>query len=277
MQSAITGNGKIVTAKEYDSLVDGVRLFCIDKSCKAPVIFVNGSEEISAYFKTTGKEKSVHSPNCGFYRKMSFEETVNKVNEYQKDLQEHGVKEIVIRLNMNGIDPDIQKKEVEREEKTSQQKDLAEVKVKQESSTPNTLGSLKAVTKLISQNSPDILASIIISVKGNKIPISELISSVEDAHQNLWDGKTYENTPYFVHGTIESVKRRERVWYITLNSSSFSIVVFNKYFKHFTYSDNQLIGKKVLVYGFLKKNSFKENINRTEIYIKSNKYLEFLV
>jgi hypothetical protein len=51
--------------------------------------------------------------------------------------------------------------------------------------------------------------------------------------------------------------------------------VFEKYFKHFTYTNEQLEGKNVLAWGILKKNVYKDK-NTTEMVIKSNKYLEFI-
>lgn len=277
MNSALLHSGKIVTAAEYNPDVHGNRIFCIDKICNTPVIFVKGTESSVPYFKTTGKTNdSKHHDNCGFARPLTFEESIKKVEEYQQDLMEKGIKEVVIKMNMNKIDPDYEGKQIEREEKETKPKDPNEIKIKQESSPPNSIGSLKAVVKLLTSYEPDTLASILVSVKGQKITLSQLILSHDQAHELLWADRSIESFRYFVYGTIEKVIRREKVIYINfkpVNDVNFSLVIFDKYFKHFTYTDEQLIGKHVLATGYLKKNIYKDK-NTTEMVIKSNKYIE---
>lgn len=95
------------------------------------MIFVKGNEKSTPYFKTTGKDDSVHTDECGFSRPLSFQETVSKVAEYQQDFQKSGVKEVVVRLNLSSIDPDRLKKEVVKENKEPSVRDLSEVKIKQ--------------------------------------------------------------------------------------------------------------------------------------------------
>lgn len=279
MNSALLHNGKVVTAAEYNPDVYGNRIYCIDKSCKAPVIYVAGTESSVPYFKTTGKnEESKHTEKCGFYKPLTFEESILKVKEYQAELLEQGIKETVIRLNLNRIDPDYEAKQVEREESEKKTKDPNEIKVKQENATPTSIGSLKAIVKLLTSYEPDILASILISVKGKKIPISEIVISHDKAHELLWADQAIDSLSYFVYGTIEQVFRREKVYYINfkpVRNVLFSLVVFDKYFKHFTYTDEQLIGKNVLAWGGIRKNTFQDK-NTSEMIIKSNKYIEFL-
>jgi hypothetical protein len=279
MNSALLYNGKVITAAEYNPDSHGHRIYCIDKSCKAPVIYVNTESSIP-HFKTTGKnEESKHTDKCGFFKPLSFEESIQKVNEYQQELLDQGIKENVIRLNMSKLDPDYEGKQVERDESEKKEKDPSEIKVKQESATPNSIGSLKAIVKLLTSYEPDILASILVNVKGKKIPLSQLVISHDKAHELLWNGQAIENLSYFVYGTIENVIRREKVYYISfkpINNVRFSLVVFEKYFKHFTYTDEQLIGKDVLAWGSgLKKNVYNKK-NTTEMVIKSKKYIEFL-
>ncbi|QCJ45399.1 hypothetical protein FAY30_25955 (plasmid) [Bacillus sp. S3] len=279
MNSALLHNGQVITAAEYNSDTHGSRIYCIDPVCKKPVIFVNGSESSVPYFKTTGKNLDTkHHDNCGFARPLTFEESIKKVGEFQEELMDKGIKEVVIRMNMNKIDPDYEGRQVEREESEKKPKDPNEVKVKQESATPNSIGSLKAVVKLLTSYEPDTLASILVSVKGKKIPISQLILSHDKVHELLWDDRSIESLNYFVYGTVEKLIRREKVWYINfkqVNDVMFSLVIFDKYFKHFPFSDEQLVGKNILATGFLKKNVYKEK-NTTEMVIKSNKYVEFI-
>ncbi|MEN8698459.1 hypothetical protein [Bacillus infantis] len=145
--------------------------------------------------------------------------------------------------------------------------------------TPQTISSLKAVKKLFTEYEADLLASIVISVKGQKVSISDLIQDYQSAHKALWADNLNLQLPYFVHGTIEKVIRRDKVWYINFTNKGdcyFSIVVFESHFKHFTYKDEQLIGKDILAYGYLKKNTFSKDRQSTEMMIKANKYLEFL-
>lgn len=209
---------------------------------------------------------------------MSFEESIQKVQEYQQELLGQGVKENVIRLNLNKLDPDYVKPEIEREEKKKKVKDPTEIKVKQESETPNSISSLKSIVKLFSTYEPDVLSSILINVKGKKIPISQLILSTEQAHNLLWNGESIDKLSYFVYGTVENIIRREKVYYVNfhkVNNILFSLVVFDKYFKHFTYSDESLIGKQILAWGGLAKNTFNDK-NTTIMAIKSNSYIEYL-
>lgn len=280
MNSALLHNGTIITAAEYNPSLHGSRIFCLDKGCKTSVIFVPGSENSTAYFKTTGKnDQSKHSVSCGFARQLTFEESIQKVEEYQTDLLGQGIKETIIKLNLSKLDPDYQPKEIERENSEKKQKDPNEIKVKQESATPNSIGSLKAVVKLLTSYEPDILASVLISMKGIKIPLSQIVISHDKAHDLLWSGQAIDSQAYFVYGNIEKVIRREKVYYINfkpINNVMFSLVVFDKYFKHFTLTDKQLIGKDVLAWGHLRGNSFQEKKNTSELIIKSSKYIEFL-
>ncbi|RHW36069.1 hypothetical protein D1B31_18500 [Neobacillus notoginsengisoli] len=279
MNSALLHNGNVVTAVEYNPDVHGNRIYCIDNTCQTPVIFVNGSESTVPHFKTTGKNSdSKHHEQCGFARPLTFEESIKKVEEFQQSLMDKGIKEIVIRMNMNKIDPDYESKQIEREESEKKPKDASEVKIKQESTPPNSIGSLKAIVKLLTSYEPDTLASILVNVKGKKVPISQLIISHDKAHELLWEDRTIPSLNYFVFGTVEKLIRREKVYYINfkpVNDVMFSLVIFDKYFKHFTYTDEQLIGKNVLATGLLKKNVYKDK-NTTEMVIKSNKYLELI-
>lgn len=277
MHSALLANGKLITAKEYSPSKHGVQIFCMDQGCKAPVIFISSNEHTAAHFKTSGKGESLHSSSCGFFQKLSFQDSVAKVSEYQETFKNNGMPEIVIRMNLNAIDPDYEKKTIERDEK--EKKEEQELKIKKDNATPQTLNTLKAVKKLFVGNEPDILASILISIKGSKVPISYLIRDYKSAHKSLWTDDLNQNFPYFVHGTVDKVIRREKVWYINFlveDGCYFSLVVFERHFKHFTYKDEELIGKDILAYGYLKKNTFSKDRQSTEMLIKSKKYVEFL-
>lgn len=281
MHSALLRDGKVITAKSYTEELHGIRLTCMDKSCGVPVIYIPESDGGIAHFKTSGKGDSIHKEECGFAKKLTFQQTVAKVSEYQTSLREQGIREFVVRLNLNSIDPDFEPKEVNREPSEKDEKDkpeLDEKVLKESKPTPSSIGSLKSVKKLFTTVEPDLLASILVSVKGTKIPISELIRSNQDAHIALWENRS-PDLPYFIHGRVEKVVRRERVWYIKFeaeDASFFSLVVFEKHHKYFTLKDEELIGKDILAYGYLKKNEFNKDKPATDMIIKSNKYLEFL-
>lgn len=279
MNSAMLHNGKIISAKEYNSELHGSRIYCIDSKCKSPMIFIPQTETTMAYFKTTGKNQSIHTAECGFFKALDFHESINKVSQYQTELKESGIKETIISLNLNSIDPDYEKKVIDKEEAEKKDKDPSEIKVKKENEPPKTITSLKSVVKLITSYEPDLLAGVLISFKGNRIPLSQLILSHEQAHELLWSDRAIDKLQYFVYGTIEKVVRREKVIYINFKSTDsttrFSLVVFDRYFKHFTLSDNELIDKAVLVAGSLRKNTFNDK-NTTEMIVKSNKYLSNL-
>lgn len=277
MHSARLMNGSIVAAKNYSLEEHGVSLFCMDAICNAPVHFVRESSK-SSFFKTSGKGDSVHKEGCAFASKLSFENTVSKVSIFQQELRSSGGDEFVIRLNTNKIDPDYVPRNIEREAK-EKEVDPTQIKVKQETNDPpQTLSSLSSLKKLFTTVDADLLAGIVVSVQGYKLPISQLISDYRSIHQRLWSG-TALNIPYFVHGTIQKIVRLPKVWYFNLHDGQdfyFTLVVFEKYFNHFTLTDEELMERPVLVMGKLRKNTFNQTKPSTEMVIKSNKYIEFL-
>lgn len=280
MHSAILANGKLITAKEYEAERHGVILLCMDPTCKVPVHFVKGDVLNTPHFKTSGKANSIHKESCGFAKKLTFEDTVSKVNEYQEVLRAQGIREFVVKLNMDKLDPDYVPKEVNRsnsEKEASPPPEIDQKLLKEKPETPSSLSSLKSIKKLYQSVSPDLLASIVISIKGNQIPISKLICHYDTAHQLFWNEKTLE-VPYFIYGVVEKVVRREKVWFISLTSDKyfFTLVIFEKYFKHFTYRDEELLNKEILAMGFLRKNEYVKEKPSTEMVIKSDKYIEFL-
>lgn len=281
MHSALLPNGRIITAKEYESSRHGVILRCMDRSCQVPVFYVEGTPDISAHFKTSGKRDSIHKQGCGFAKKLSFQESVAKVGEYQQSLQEQGIREFVVRLDMNQMDPDYISRTIERGPSTNDKNEPDELDgeaLKEKKLTPQSISSIKTIKKLFTNVEPDILASIIISIHGNKIPISKLICSCEEAHEALWRDDALD-APYFIHGVVEKVNRREKVWFINLDTghqSYFTLVVFEQYFKYFPFKDSDLIGKRILAAGKLKKNTFNLDRHITEMIIKTSKCIEFL-
>jgi hypothetical protein len=275
MLTAKLHNGKIVSSLEYSGELHGSRIFCLDSNCKAPLIFVSGNETRTAHFKTSGKGESIHKSGCGFYQPLDFMESINKVKEYQQQGILNDIKEIVIRLSMNRIDPDKEKSSVEREKG---KKDPNELKVKNDSLTPQLITSVKGVVKLLTEFEPDILSSIIINVGGGrKVPISEIIINQEQAHEMLWKDELLKDVGYFVFGKVAKIIKRERVKFVVFEETNvpFTIVIFQKHWNEFSYTESQLIGKDVLVYGHLRKNEFQDK-QLTEIIIKSDRYLEKL-
>ncbi|MFE6169375.1 hypothetical protein ACFVP8_16130 [Viridibacillus arvi] len=281
MHSALLPSGNIITAREYEPERHGTIIYCMDKSCQVPVIHMSGTLDVAAHFKSSGRGDSIHKECCGFARKLTFKETVGKVGEYQDNLLDQGVREFVVRLSLNSIDPDYEAKTIERNTSDKEQKEPEELDskaLKEKSVTPQAISSLKSIKKLFTTVEPDILASIIISANGIRIPISQIICHYEMAHNVLWEDKALP-VPYFIHGKVSKVIRREKVWYINFlseNAAHFTLVVFDRYFKHFTLKDEDLIGKEILAVGTLKKNSFNREKQITEMIIKSNKYIEFL-
>lgn len=277
MHSARLLDGRIVSAKSYSIEEHGSSIFCMDSSCNVPVHFVQESEKVP-FFKTSGKGSSVHKEGCAFASKLSFERAVSKVSVFQQELRKNSADEFVIRLNTNKIDPDYVPRSIERDSK-EKEVDPTQIKVKQDKvDPPQTLSSLTSLRKLFTTVEPDLLASIVVSVQGYKLPISQLISDYHSIHHRFWKNQTL-NIPYFIHGTIQKIVRLNKVWYFNLHDGDdfyFTLVVFEKYFKHFTYTDEQLLERPVLVMGKLRKNTFQENRQNTEMLIKSNKYLEFL-
>ncbi|MED3554219.1 hypothetical protein [Cytobacillus praedii] len=271
MNSARNQQGRIIKAHEYQLEKHG-NIFCIDKKCKSPLIYVAAAENTSPYFKTTGKGNSIHHKDCVFARPLTFEESITKLQDLQKEFLQKNITPVNIRINLNGIDPDFVSRNIEREQKPF---DPSKLIVKSSSNSTSSISSLKSVVKLIELNQPDLLATVILSIKGKKIPLTELIITPDQAYELLWSNKMDESIPYFVYGTIKQYIKREKVYFITFQTEKrFSLVVFEKYFPHFTYSVSQLIEKKFLVYGFIKKNEYKGKA--AEMAIKSNDYLAIL-
>ncbi|NLP52086.1 hypothetical protein [Bacillus sp. RO1] len=279
MQSAVLTSGKIVTADEYNPDIHGNSLYCYDVSCKAPVIFVKGGDNVASHFKTTGKsDENKHHTQCGFYRPLSFFESVNKVQEYQDGMLEGGIKQNIVKINFNQLDPDYEPKQINREEKEKKTVDPTDIKIKKESKTTKSINSLKSIVTLLTSYDPGILSSIVVQVKDEKIPISKLILHSDTAYSLHWNEELLE-IPYFVFGKVVRVIRREKVYYILLeshNNSRFSLVIFDKYFKHFTLRDEQLVGKEIITYGHLRKNDYNQDMKRSELCIKSDKFLQIL-
>ncbi len=278
MISAMFRDGRIISINEYNDDLHSQQIYCIDKSCKAPLVHVKGNERTTPYFKTTGKNESKHTSSCGFYRPLSFEESLSKINDYQSDFIDQGLSETVIKLSFNKLDPDYEPRRIQREDKDEEKKNKETIKIKNETAPPNSISSLKSIVKLFSTYEPDILSSILIQVKGHKIPISNLILSQEVAHEKLWSDMAVLNLPYLVHGEIEAINRREKVIYLNfkkINNIPFSIVIFEKYFKYFTYTDEELIGKYILCWGHLHKNTFNDK-SFTNLLIKSDEYIEII-
>lgn len=240
MRTALLQNDHIITAAEYDPGIHGSRIYCIDKACKSPVIFISKSKTASAHFKTTGKEGSQHKVGCGFYQPLDCESAIKKVKEYQEDLLEKGLKETIIRLDMKKIDPDYSPKKIDRENEQKKDED-DEVKVKNDEKRISSIGSVRSVLKLMTSYELDTLASILFNIGGGrKVPLSSLIVDQVEAHRILWTDNLLNNVGYFVHGTIEKVTRLDKVWYINFyekESTSFTLVVFEKYFSKFTLND----------------------------------------
>lgn len=218
MNSALLHNGQIITAAEYNPEKNGQRIRCIDKSCHTDLIFVPGTDSSVPYFKTTGKnDHSKHHEKCGFYRILTFEESIRKVEEYQSDLMEKGIKETLIRLNLKKLDPDYVARTVEKEDSEKKAKDPNEVKVKQENKTPNSIGTLKAIVKLLTSYEPDTLATILVSINGRKIPLSQIVISHDKAHELAWSDQADPTLSYFVYGVIQNVVRESLCIILTSN------------------------------------------------------------
>ena len=275
LNAARLQNGSVIAAIDYSTTEHGPGIYCLDVTCQVPVHFVQESRKVP-FFKTSGKGDSVHKELCAFASKMTFERSVDKVTQFQQELQSK-VEPIFVRLNTNKLDPDYEPRSVERET-TNKEVDARELKIKEDSpKPPQTVSSLKSLKKLFQTAEPDLLASVYVSYNGHKLPITELISDQFIAAKKLWQGTTL-NIPYFIHGEITRIVRLEKVWYFNMNEDfyPFTLVVFEKYFKHFTHTDEELLNRPILVMGRLKKNEFNKEKPVTEMVIKANAFIEFL-
>ena len=110
------------------------------------------------------------------------------------------------------------------------------------------------------------------------MPISSIIVDQVKANEILWSDQLIDKIVYFVYGKVDAVLWREKVIYINfkpINNVRFSLVIFVKYFKFFTYKDEDLIGKTILAYGHLKKNVYNDK-NTSELQFRSDKYIELI-
>lgn len=275
MNAARLQDGNIIVAKDYSPEKHGLEIYCMDVACQAPVHFVQEGKKVS-FFKTSGKGESVHKELCAFAAKMTFERSLFKVTQFQQELKSQ-VDPIMVRLNTNKLDPDYVPRTVEREG-NNKEVDARELKISNDSpKPPQTVSSLKSLKKLFQTADPDLIASIFISYNGHKLPITELISDQYIAAKKLWQGTTL-NLNYFIHGEITSIVRLDKVWYFNMGDETypFTLVVFEKYFKYFTYTDEELLNRTILVMGRLKKNDFNKDKFVTEMVIKADAYIEFL-
>ena len=279
MHSARLKNGRIISANDYLPDEHGSALYCLDLMCNVPVHYVQESEKVP-FFKTSGKADSVHKEGCAFASKLTFEHAVSKVSAFQQEFSDNGLDEFIVRLNTNKLDPDyVPIERGEPKEKEVDPNAIKEIKEKKEKKdSPQTLSSLASLVKLFTSVEPDLLATVKISYKGHKLPISLLISDYHSIHHRLWNEETLD-IPYFIHGKIHKIIRLPKVLYLNMHDAEdyyFSIIVFEKYFKHFTYKDEELLDRSILVMGKLRKNTFTKGMKNTEMIIKSNQYLEFL-
>ncbi|MGN4128006.1 hypothetical protein ACMGD3_23830 [Lysinibacillus sphaericus] len=276
MNAARLHDGTIIAVKDYCPNEHGVAIYCMDIACQVPVHYVPKSKK-AAFFKTSGKGDSVHKELCAFATKMTFERSLFKVTQFQKELKSK-VDPIMVRLNIDKLDPDYIPKTTGKKASDKKESIPRELKVDDDSQNPpQAVSSLKNLKKLFQTEEPDLLASIYANYNGYKLPITELISDQYLAAKKLWQG-TALNVPYFIYGEITKIVRLDKVWYFNMgnSSSSFTLVVFEKYFKHFTYTDEELLNRPILVTGRLKKNDFKKGEFATEMIIKANSFIEFL-
>lgn len=277
MNAARLQDGTIIAAKDYCPSEHGVAIYCMDVACQVPVHFVQKSKK-AAFFKTTGKGESVHKDLCAFATKMTFERSLFKVTQFQKEIQSK-VEPIIMKLNTDKLDPDYIPKTINRTGLNKTGSSSRELIVTDDTNKkPQTVTTLKNLKKLFQTEEPDYLASIHANYNGYKLPITELISDQYLAAKKLWQG-TALNFPYFIYGEITKIVRLDKVWYFNMGESSsspFTLVVFEKYFKHFTYKDEELLNRPILVTGRLKKNDYKKGEFATEMIIKANSFIEFL-
>lgn len=267
-------NRNIISTAEYDFTSD---IFCIDPNCSAKVIFVEKSVDRAAHFRTTGKGESIHSEECGFFKELDFKEKLSLVSAYQEENIAQNVREHSIRLNLNKLDPDYVPREAPNG--SSNPKEATEIDkdtIKEPSSTPQSISSLKTIKKLFNSVEPDLLASIILNVKGQKVPLSQIIREPHQAHELLWSDKDLP-IQYFIFGHVTKIINRDKVKFINLNTEGierpFTLVIFDKYLKYFELNDADLLHKDILACGFLKKNNYGDK-EGTELIIKSSKFVE---
>lgn len=275
MQNARLPDGSIINPKEYIPGIHDGNLRC--PYCGAKVIFVSTNTTREPFFKTTGKStESKHLDNCPQKRNVEVFNSIKQIRNYHPDPTRPSTGQHVLHLELGDLYH-------ERKANTSipeigwdhpkKQLDYANQYPDKKHELPDRARTLKALARYI-KNSEAVLASTIVKFNGAFYPISEIVIDQNMAHDIALTGNELER---FIYGTVFSVVRLEKVMYINFDQQDgalpFTIVVFQKSFKKFTYTKEKLEGKNVLVRGIIRFNS---RTNQTETTVWSNSQLEWV-
>ena len=276
MQNAKLPDGTIINAKEYIESVHKGKIYCV--YCGATVIHVN-PEDRDPFFKTTGQtDKSRHLDNCVQKRNLQVFDSLKMINKYTTKLADtHSNGEYIIKINFDSFDIRKQPKGQTPEigfDHHKKKLPYANGYTNYKDSPIKSITSLKTIARLL-KNKPEELAKIVLVVNGQRYRLNELVLNQNQANELA--RSNIGNLDYIVYGQVMSVKRREKVIYINMSVQDgmepFTAMVFKKYFVHFKYKDEKLIGNPVLIAGRLKLN---DRNNKAEMVIYSSKQLEVL-
>lgn len=279
MQNALLPNGEIVNAREYDVRKHGDVIMC--PHCKARVIYVHSSNT-EPHFKTTGRSPDfTHKQDCPHVRKiLQIVDTIKKLRKYTTDLSDATSRQQQIIIDIQplfkqlntGPTPKGPITEIPNSHPKKQfdyamrYKDAIELPVKQ-------INSLKTIAKLIKDNCIEKLASTFFLVNEKQLRISDVIIDQNTANRICRTGDI-ENIPYIVYGTIRSVARREKVMFLNFDTQDgaapFTAYVFARHFNNFSYTQEEILKKFVLLLGFIKPNS---KYGYAEMELKSEKQM----
>ncbi|MBM7854929.1 hypothetical protein JOC37_001309 [Desulfohalotomaculum tongense] len=276
MQNARLPNGQIINAYEYDRLIHGDKIYCC--YCKAEVIYVGiGNRNNVPFFRTTGRNKSVHEDYCPEKRQIKQIKTLKALNKYTVDINKANLNDFhVIKVDFSNNDiARIPHGEISEISKNNSKKRLNYTLSysNRKNCLVRRITSLATIAKILQQNTPEQLRKIALDIGGKMVPINQLVIEQNKAYEISKTGNFY--LPWFiVYGKVRSVVKLNKIMFINFDEQDglkpFAAYIFSGYYKYFTYTKEQLEGKHILVQGNIK---FNEKYNKAEIQVMCNNQL----
>ncbi|MTI80031.1 MAG: hypothetical protein FH758_03960 [Firmicutes bacterium] len=278
MQNARLSNGQIINVYEYDHEIHGENIFC--RHCKAKLIYVGtGNRNSGPFFRTTGHNDSIHEDDCPEKREVKTIKTLKTINDYTVDINKVNLNDNhIIKVNLDNNLAGSSHGKISEVNKNDSKKKLnytLNSKNRKKQLTKN-ITSLTTIANLLQKCSAEELKKIALDIKGKLMLVSQLVIDQNKAYEISRTGNFY--SPWFVvHGKVRSVKKLDKVLFINFDEQDglkpFTAYVFSGHYKYFTYTNEQLEGKHILVHGKIK---FNEKYNKAEIQIMWNKQLYIL-
>jgi len=268
MQNARLIDGSIINANEYIRNLHEGKILC--PYCDAPVIYVMPQEK-DPYFKTTGKNNSIHDKYCSERRELAVFDSIRQIKRYTAKIDDlTDYKEYIFNLNLENIHIDEEHRGKVNEIGFNHPKKKLKY-TNRYGNTKNALRNIRTLdllAKIIRKNYKE-LNKIVFDYNGCKYLLEDIIIDQNKAFELASTGQI-KDIDYVVYGKVRSLISRETVKYINLEEQDgmvpFTGVIFKDHFPDFTY-DERINGKPVLIAGKLLLNKM---YNKAQIIIKSD-------